>query len=80
MFGAPNEVLGEVVVAVVALKPGAAASQHELLAHARTLLSGYKVRLRALLGFSRFRMNHFSPLTYGSIDVKCMLLQLTQCC
>lgn len=43
VIAAPDDVLGEVPRAFVALKPGASATPEALLAHARTLLASYKV-------------------------------------
>jgi long-chain acyl-CoA synthetase len=42
VVGAPHEALGEEVVAVVALKPGTAATAEELVAFARERLAAYK--------------------------------------
>jgi hypothetical protein len=43
VFGVDNEILGQMVHAAVVLRPGRSASPRELTAHARALLSGYKV-------------------------------------
>jgi long-chain acyl-CoA synthetase len=42
-FGLPDETLGEVLAAVVRLRPGAIASEAELVAHVALRLAGYKV-------------------------------------
>jgi long-chain acyl-CoA synthetase len=39
----PDDLMGEVPKAYVALKPGASATPEALLAHSRTLLASYKV-------------------------------------
>ena len=43
VFGVPDESWGESVHAEVVLKPGAAVTADELIAHVRTLIAGYKV-------------------------------------
>jgi long-chain acyl-CoA synthetase len=43
VIGIPDEKWGEVVHAIVVLKPGMTATQDELIAHARTQIAGYKV-------------------------------------
>ncbi|MEU1994038.1 long-chain-fatty-acid--CoA ligase [Nocardia gamkensis] len=43
VIGVPDEQWGEIVHAVVVLKPGATATVDELQAHVRTLIAGYKV-------------------------------------
>lgn len=43
VIGVPDERWGEVPVALVALKPGEAASEEDLLAHCRGRLAGFKV-------------------------------------
>jgi len=43
VFGVDNEILGQMVHAAVVLRPGRSASPQELTAHARGLLSAYKV-------------------------------------
>jgi long-chain acyl-CoA synthetase len=43
VVGMPHEVWGEIVVAVVALREGATATEDELRAHARVTLADYKV-------------------------------------
>ena len=43
VFGVPDERWGESVHAEVVLKPGAAVTADELIAHVRTLIAGYKV-------------------------------------
>jgi long-chain acyl-CoA synthetase len=52
VIGLPDAVFGESVVAVVELKPGASASEVELIDHCRTLIASYKkpkrVHFRAL--------------------------------
>ena len=42
-LGAPDEYKGEIVRAYVVLKPGAEASEEELVAHCRANLAKYKV-------------------------------------
>ena len=42
-FGLPDETLGEVLAAVVRLRPGAIASEAELVVHVAQRLAGYKV-------------------------------------
>ena len=42
-FGLPDETLGEVLAAVVRLRPGAVASEAELVAHVAQRLAGFKV-------------------------------------
>ncbi len=43
VVGAPDQRWGEVVVAAVVLKPGAAVTEEELIAHCRTRLANYKL-------------------------------------
>ncbi len=43
VIGIPHPAWGESVHAVVVLKPGASASEDDLIAHTRTLIAGYKV-------------------------------------
>jgi long-chain acyl-CoA synthetase len=43
VIGIPHEVWGEAVHAIVVLKPDAAATEEELIAHARERIAGYKV-------------------------------------
>ena len=43
VIGIPHETWGEVVHAVVVLRPGASATEDELKAHAREAIAGYKV-------------------------------------
>ena len=43
VIGVPHDVYGEAVHAVVVLKPGATASETELISHAKGLIAGYKV-------------------------------------
>jgi acyl-CoA synthetase (AMP-forming)/AMP-acid ligase II len=43
VIGIPHDVWGEAVHAVVVLRPGAAATEDELVAHARASIAGYKV-------------------------------------
>jgi long-chain acyl-CoA synthetase len=43
VIGIPDEVWGEAVHAIVVLKPDAAATEDELIAHARGLIAAYKV-------------------------------------
>jgi long-chain acyl-CoA synthetase len=43
VIGVPDETWGEAVHAIVVLKPGATASEAELVDHARGLIAGYKV-------------------------------------
>lgn len=49
VFGVPDRDLGEEVAAIVVLRDGAAATQRDLAAHARSLLGRYKVPTRWLL-------------------------------
>jgi long-chain acyl-CoA synthetase len=42
VIGIPNEQWGELVHAVLVLKPGVAATQDDIVAHCRTLIAGYK--------------------------------------
>eukprot|EP00854_Cymbomonas_tetramitiformis_P000816 gene816-1294_t len=46
VFGVPNQVLGEMVMAAVTLRPGQAASSSNILEFCREQLSGYKVPYR----------------------------------
>src|SRR5690606_3847890 len=43
VIGVPDKKWGEAVKAVIVLKPGTAATAEELIAHARSLIAGYKV-------------------------------------
>ena len=43
VIGIPHPVWGEQVHAIVVLRPGAAASQDEIIDHARLSIAGYKV-------------------------------------
>jgi acyl-CoA synthetase (AMP-forming)/AMP-acid ligase II len=43
VIGVPDEKWGEAVKAVIALKPGMAATEDEIIAHSRTKIAGYKV-------------------------------------
>ena len=43
VIGIPDDTWGEAVHAVVVLRPGASATEEELLAHTRGLIAGYKV-------------------------------------
>ena len=49
MVGAPDPVWGERGVAFVVARPGAALSQDEVLAHARTSLAAFKVPVRVVM-------------------------------
>jgi long-chain acyl-CoA synthetase len=46
VIGIPDARLGEMVMAVIALKPGAAATEDEIVAHCRASLGGFKVPRR----------------------------------
>jgi acyl-CoA synthetase (AMP-forming)/AMP-acid ligase II len=46
VFGIPDEQWGELVMAVVALKPGAALQSEQLVAHCRASLANYKIPRR----------------------------------
>jgi long-chain acyl-CoA synthetase len=46
VVAAPDDQWGEVPVAIVALKPGQAATADELLAHCRASLAGFKLPKR----------------------------------
>ena len=43
VIGIPSEKWGEAVHAIVVLKPGATATEEELIAHSRQWIAGYKV-------------------------------------
>lgn len=43
VIGVPDEVWGEAVHAVVVLRPGAVATEQDIIAHSRGLIAGYKV-------------------------------------
>jgi len=49
VLGVPDRVLGEQPVAVVALRPGASLSEHDLRAHVRQRLAAYKAPVRVIV-------------------------------